>query len=826
MAASPRRGVADCVRMEEDKLKRKLDSLAEAEKLDRKEADVLEKERRELLKAKDEAHGRATDRKLERLHEEERYLKLERLAMHFRRNALPYTIAIILIVVINIWLRTGLLQYQGLFEPDGFFYYTAIKQAIANGFVVSKTVNLSGYPLHNGFNEAPGLPYFTLLPFFFLRFAGIDVYTVMRLVPILFGVLEAALAYYLAQHLTKSKVLGLLAMFFVSASSGNIARTAGGVYRGDTFISFFVIAMLIFMLKALETDNESHMYIYAVAAAVVTAIGPVTWNGGVLTFAIYLVASIFIGLYGFLAYDKQLIDRMVVLMAALFLALLLNNLFIYLGFANPNIMQGGYFMVIFVPLLAGVAAAKALLSGSVLPGLASTLKNRVVFILAFGILAVVLAYALFGPLLIGAVTDQGSVSPINRIAATTQELQKPSLSFLISSFGVQLALGPIGVLVFLLLAHRGASGRTRRLLAKVLWLNANAAFAAVLGYLLFTSYLQASAIRFNALLSIPLALFSAYAVYGLGKLVKDENWAIALGRLPLIRIFYIFLGVATAMLVLQVGYTAIQSFNSGQADGLNPYFLQAMTWLSNNTASNATVLALWPDGSVVEGWGNRTSFMDSVGGENTTRTTQFANFLGNTSDDPQYLIDSAHMPQYMVVRDFWFQELGGLLAEGNSIELQNLTSYGYSPLQEERVAGNVSNQLYVFGNPLYRVEMVIEIAQNGTQKIAALMGAQNRTSMYQMGHVIFLNSTSGTYSMINTTAPGALNYTLFISYLGRNITAATLLAPRLPQSNLFKMLVECGPAECAYNNSQVGLETVFVNPDTKIFKVVYHNAST
>ena len=98
----------------------------------------------------------------------------------------------IAIMAVLIYMRTGLLVYQGMFEPDGFFYYTALKQIVASGFSIipmpSMHVLLSGYPWHNTFNEAPGVLWATLIPYFFLRFFGVSLLTVMRSVPILFGV--------------------------------------------------------------------------------------------------------------------------------------------------------------------------------------------------------------------------------------------------------------------------------------------------------------------------------------------------------------------------------------------------------------------------------------------------------------------------------------------------------------------------------------------------------------------------------------------------------------------------------------------------------------
>ena len=88
------------------------------------------------------------------------------------------------------------------------------------------TLDISGFPSHNAIGEAPGLLSVTVIPYDLLSFTGISYYTVMRWMPIVFGILEAITAYFLVKYLSKGRSLGLLAMFFLSISSGNIARTA------------------------------------------------------------------------------------------------------------------------------------------------------------------------------------------------------------------------------------------------------------------------------------------------------------------------------------------------------------------------------------------------------------------------------------------------------------------------------------------------------------------------------------------------------------------------------------------------------------------------
>ncbi len=731
-------------------------------------------------------------------------------------NKYVMIVLIAAILVIAIWLRSGLLQYQGLFEPDGFFYYTAIKQAIADGFVVTHSVTLSGYPLHNHLGESAGLLYFVLIPYVFLQYFGVSAYDIMRTIAILFGIVDAVLAYYFVKYMANSKMLGLLAMFFVATSSGNIARTAGGIFRGDSFISAFVLIALIAMLKVLNENSWDRKYLYATVAALAVGVGCSIWNGGYFVVAVYLCSMMIMAMYGFVAADRRELESMLLLMASLLVGWLIYWLFIWVGVANTSpVSDPTNFFVMFVPILLFAAVSRAIIGASSDSAKAITgnVWRRLGFMVIAVALGILVVSLLYGQTIYGILVEGGVVGTGN-IGATTQELQKPTLGFLESSFGLQLIMAPLGLIIFILLGH--VTGGTRHLRVKALKLNFNYGFIVAFAYLLLTGYLQYSAIRYNALISMPIALFAAYAVYAVGKLLKD--YAVVLGGTQ-IRLVYVYTGFVLALLAFQTVTAAGQSFSSGQADGINPQFLGAMTWLSNNTASNATVLALWPDGSVVEGWGNRTSLMDSVGGENGARITAYANFLGNTSPDSQYLYYHAHKPQYIVVRTFWMAELGGLLAESNTI--QNLSNYGYEPLQNISIGGNSTYEMYSFSSPYYRAQLLIGTASNGSRRVAALLGQPGSTVAVPMEHVIFENASDGNYSVVNTQNSSA-NYTLMISYVGRNITGAMILSPALPYSNLFKLLYECNYAQCAYDNANVTARAVFMNADTKILQMTYH----
>ncbi|MGI0100150.1 MAG: STT3 domain-containing protein [Candidatus Micrarchaeaceae archaeon] len=785
----------------------------------------------------------------------------------------------LLIIAVNIVLRAGLLQYQGLFEPDGFFYYSVIRAEINAHYSLVNYLGISGFPSHNFIGEAPGLPYLTVIGYYLLHgITGLSALTIMRWMPILFGVLYAILAYFLVQHVSKSRSFGLLAMLFVSLSSGNIARTAGTVYRGDSFIALPLMVALLLMLMSIEDKRNLRKCIYAALAAVSLSIGAIMWNGSPFIVVIYMLSLLLVVAYGFIKADKSLLFSGLVLTVAFALTNILERLYRFVGLARPGLeFVGNSFIIFYVPLLVVSIATYYLVKHMHRFKHVSTTPNRIIVSLVSAVVVFILIYALFGstvqnlaaplsPTPVGAATNATKQA----IGATTQELQPPTYNFLWSSFNIQLFLAPLGIALFILFAYL-ISINWRFIKRDHFQLNA-VGFLVIIAYLLITAYLQASAIRFNAIVSIPLAIFAAFAVYGLGKLVyhygirrKDVGIAVAgilivlaaaliynlhgglsstfkmvsvsialmfavLAALVIysiyslvkgrIRLKYIVIGIIAVALIYNYYITYFESYTASQADGINPQFLEAMTWLKNNTATNATVLALWPDGSVVEGWGNRTSYMDSVGGENGTRILPFSQFLFNTSIDSQYLYGIGK-PEYLVARNFWYEELGGIAQEGL---VQNASAYGYVLMDRLNSSNNATAQFFTFSAnqyPYYRSELIIVPEPNGTSQYTAYLGLQSSSNAAKMRSIIFLNTSNDAYSIDNFSANDTINYTLMVSFSGHEINGAYVLGPKLVASNLFKFTFLCNYDTCPYNDSNVSMQAVYINGDTKIYKINY-----
>ena len=788
------------------------------------------------------------------------------------------TLAIaIAILAVNVFLRIPMLRFQGLFEPDGFFYYSVIKQAVQNSFIVSNYLNISGFPWHNFIGEAPGLIYLTVIPYFFLRFFGISYYTIMRLIPVVFGVMYAILAYYLAKYLSNSKNLGLLAMLFVSISSGNIARTAALVYRGDSFISLFLMLGLVFMLMTLRTDDKKKRYIYAALSALTLSFGIMVWTGYSFIIAIYMLALMLLLAYGFVKADEGLLYNNTLLTMSLLASSLLDDVWIFLGIGRSGSPLGGAsFFVFWTPILLGNVLALYLVKNKHRIKHVETAKKRAYVLFAAVLVMLILLFTVFGSNLNGVLTTAGITSSGytglgKGIGSTTQELQKPYYAFLFASFSFQLFLAPLALLLFVFFANKIHNKEHFKI--KGITINMNKEFLVIFSYFAVTAILQSTAIRWNALVSIPIAIFAAYGTYAIFMLFHDRTikqnvmvlaaavmfdavvayiiyfnvaplfgvgnilmlaiavliTAVLLGTFAYdayaatkkhMQLRYVCAAFIVVLLLFNFYETYISAFSASQADGINPQFLEAMAWMHNNTPTNSTVWAIWPDGSVVEGWANRTSYMDSVGGENGTRIDYSARWLFNETDDTQYLY-SIGKPQYIVARGFWYQELGGLAVEG---DIANASTYGYAMLNSLNISQNATAKIYSFAAssyPYYKAMMIMEPQTNGTNKFVAYLGQAGSNRYTPIHNVMFFNTTSNAYSIADTHMNGTSNYTLLISYAGTVLSGGVILGPALFNSNIFKLTFMCSYQACAYNNENVTLTPVYINNDTKIYKVNY-----
>lgn len=723
------------------------------------------------------------------------------------RNRYAFIAIMLAIIVLAVILRSDMLKYSGFFEPDGFFHYSVIRQAItSNHYIVPMYLNLSGFPSHNAITEPTGFYYVTIVPYIFLQYLGISYYNIMRVIPVLFGILDVFGVYVLAKYLTGSRAGGLLASLFIAISSGDIARTAALVYRGDGFVTIFVMLSLIFFIKtAMEGKSRRMLYIYALLGAFSLDVALFVWGGAPFGVVVYMLSIAFLVLYAFIRSEIRLAKAAIVLLLGMLVFYAIEQLMIATTILRYVPSLGSpHFFVFYAPLLFGSLVAFWILSRKPFPSVTKSWKSRAAFSIGLSLLAIAAITAAFPNLIAALAAGKGGVIASNSLTTTIQELQPPTLAFIWGSFSYQIILAPIGVVAFLLLKRRVTKPGGIAM--------SNLAFLAVLSYFISTSYLQDHAIRFNSLVSAPIAILSAYAVYSISVFFYSRRNAI---------LRYIPMGIFTVLILLNIAQTATASFSSVQADNINPGFLSAMAWMYNNTPKNATVLDLWPDGSVVEGWAQRTSYTDSVGGQNDARIYNFSRWLFSNTPDPEFLIN-ASKPQYFVVRGYWYYELGGISVEGN---ITNASDYGFDLMTSLGIQHIGNQTIYLFNSSTYDSELIIQPTSNTESEFAAFISLPGNSARAPIRGVIFINDSGGPYSEALSKVNNTLNYTLLVEYSPNGITGGALLGKNMPTSNLFRFTYLCNMAFCPYNASGITMHVVYENYDTKIIKIDYPQVS-
>ena len=348
------------------------------------------------------------------------------------------------------------------------------------------------------------------------------------------------------------------------------------------------------------------------------------------------------------------------------------------------------------------------------------------------------------------------------------------------------------------------------------------------------SYYGASVMLLYAAVLVAGALASLAIAYLVRKLVSLDKNVLYYAYLILV------LMLVLAMLVVSFDYIP----GLVPADGINTQFLSAMSWLRNNSAQNSVVLTLWPDGSVVEAIAHRTSITDSVGSQIGALADPFAAWLFNSSSDGSFLTGNiSHSPDYLVTRSFWLEEIQGIYTE-SGLNASNV--YDYLPITFAQLNQykNLTHNLFVFSITYPSGENVSagvltdrsNVMRNVTAALKVEQPGQS-TKLSYIKKVVFYNENTGNYSVIKSTmnANETINYTLLIAYsnvsngAALNVTAAYAFPPGLSASNVVKLLFMCNDYQCAWNSSVAKLQLVYVNPDTKIYKIIYNtsaNAST
>ncbi len=755
-----------------------------------------------------------------------------------------FAIAVIASAAIAVYLRVPMLKYPGFYEPDGFYHYSVIRAAVTHNFFVPENLSISGWPKPAPITEPRGLYWVTLFPYFFLRFAGLSYYTVMRDIPVLFALFDMFGAYYLSRFMSRDKLFGALVIALVGLSLGDAARTSALIYRGDGFVAIFLILSLIFFLEIFRSASRNKKLFFMVLSGIALALGNFVWNGAAFATIVYMLSFILVVGVAFILERHDSIYNSAYILGALLIWFVLVNMLKAAGqLVGAQLLTGWHFLVLYAMLAAGLFIAYYLAKNQHrYRRYTGTAPQRLALFAGFAALAAILLWAAI-PSIVYEVFIGNGFSVTSAFSATIQELTSPTYGFLFASFGIVLFTTPISLAITASPFLHSPMGAWALSLMGLMpyffmkaydtgkgWLGGNArlrfdiseGLLVMVAYMATTAYLQVSAIRFNSLVSVPLAIFSAYTIYWLFLMAKGA-WASAKKRIIVLAVGSLLI---LAFLGALLNYDMAFGMGLAPADSINNGLLSALAWMKNNTASNSVVLTIWPDGSVVEGAANRTSVTDSVGSQNAEKGDAFANWILNSSSDPGFLTRNiTGKPDYFLVRYTWLGETDGIFIEsGMNQSLKNTYAYVQFNRIGEQVSGNYS--IFNLTNTFLGLSAIMAIGRNST--INSYLETPRGISPFS--YILFYNDNNNTYELVKQSRYNATNgETILIMYSNQqnsnirvNITGAFVFQNGIASSNLFKFLYLCGYNSCAWDNSLASMRLVYADYDTKIFKITYN----
>ncbi|MHB1830217.1 MAG: hypothetical protein ACYCO0_02385 [Candidatus Micrarchaeaceae archaeon] len=504
----------------------------------------------------------------------------------------------ILAVILAVHFRIAMLKYYGFYEPDGFYHFAVVRAAVNDGFHVPPYLSISGWPHSAPTGEAHGIYWVTLLPYAILQYFGVSFYTIMRLIPVAYAILDMLFAYILSRYVSKDKLFGALVILFIALSMGNAARTSALIYRGDSFAPLFLLIALILMIEVFRQEGRNRKLAVALAAGVAISLCNLVWNGGPFGFVVFVLTTAFIMSYAFIFRKEKMMDDSKYLLVSLLSWFAVVSVAHAVGTISvQQLMSLSYFL----PLLFSLAVLWFFVNfaTSRMPDLTRTTIYRLGLILFVIIAGLVLFAAVEPTLIYNVFVGNGFVTTTGSFGSTIEELQPPNFQFLFTSFGINMFTslptlfmslslyfnlqgiwlsfyGVIGVIALILLfipymfMHVYDSGPGFLSGKPALKFDVAVPMLAIMAFFIVTGYLQMHIIRFNALFSIPLAIMSAYTIYWLilaAKHVTDKkprhllillsSIAFGLGGLMFGYVFGIIISIVFALVLVSLSYIII-----------------------------------------------------------------------------------------------------------------------------------------------------------------------------------------------------------------------------------------------------------------------------
>lgn len=271
------------------------------------------------------------------------------------------------------------------------------------------------------------------------------------------------------------------------------------------------------------------------------------------------------------------------------------------------------------------------------------------------------------------------------------ETQPPNEQNIVENLSIVPVFAALGVLYILL------GRRTKETSHSA----AEFAYTGTLANLLVTSFLLYAQVRWSTLAAMPMAILAGYGVYRASKWLEGRFSQ----KAEFILVSF-FITITAMMCLIEVLPPPATSQGSISAAG----------WISANTGANSTFLSGWEDGSAIEGWGNRTVYIDSVDqGQNATRIMYFTHFLFAQRYNFTFLEELR--PSYLVIDDGWLAYPNYLETEGGISNTTDVNDTNLYVLAEPNATALALPHDNVSLRPVYSEEniTIYELNYTGVQ---------------------------------------------------------------------------------------------------------------
>jgi len=551
-------------------------------------------------------------------------------------------LALAVIVLLALVLRLASLQYAGVFyESDVFYYFSILSQAHGLALPALSAFDLMPPAESLGLYAGP----------LALHLIGLPMYWAVALAAPLAGTAIVLLTYLFAEEVSEDRRLALLSAFLIAASPAMMTKTMALTFRGDSFVLIPTLLSLILLCRLYKADRRSRKaYLLAVAAGVSAASAFAVWSGGGFAVAAFMFTILFLSALA-LPQSERSSSRLFLMAVAAESSALALLVFIASGLTQAHSPY-------LIPLMLALVILGAVLgvADAVLPK--AHKRSQSALIICFtGLLLIALPLSTINTSLL----QNGAIS----------EMLPPSITYFIASYGLLLISPAIAFLFYadaplaLFLA-----GGFAVLVADQDKQHGIGAFA-LLSLLIITMALNISAIRYNMLASVPVAIFAAWTMLLLWDKAKAHGLlqeggpnapTVMLpdgtpqyntsGMLPK----FLIAAVITAYLFMAFAYVALWR----PANNINDNYTAALSYIRNSTPPNSTILTAWTDGSEVEGFGQRYSYADSVAGGGGSNITDTWLLSSNSS-----LSAFVPRPDYIMVRRYYINESIGFCEQYN-----------------------------------------------------------------------------------------------------------------------------------------------------------------